>query len=613
MKDFIDYCKVNKAYIGILLMLLYVLPAIINNIPFNDDFSRIDSAVGWDFDGRILSTKLMEVLSLGSSVLYLSPLTTFLAILILSLSGVYFSYKLGVKKIIATNLIPLSIIIPPFFLNRINYQFDFLPMSCAFSLAIISAIYFAFSKHGIKDHALLFLMLVASSLFYQADINAFYIVFVFCLYVKLKNEKLSKILTIAILGFIISLLALYVSNLIASLYVKANANSNKGMLSLSQLPEMIDNYIIYLKYSLDMYRSNYGIVCAVSGLISLVVLFAKSNNVQRLLMPVLIISMLFFISGPLIFFTPPSLGGRVMISFSAIYLCLAYSLFMVINRYTICIASVFVFTHYIQAYTAFNIQKTQYELDMNVFTSYVTSINKIDSTIKSVNIVGNPPFAKITNNTSKSFPVTNTKYDIFFHRYTKLWNMRSLFTRFGLDLNYTKNQVATKEELSDCGNVVEFNQLYNVLVKGQTVIFDFNKSCPQQAKIILSNNVAKIRNIINGDVSGGLKIMSITSQKISLLHNVIFEFNESLYQESNNADDSLCIRYYEKGENKFAFDNVNINKQIKIGGSYYIISSMSNFHLNKVSRIEIGLCRSGSQEKMVGYDVKIDQVKESVG
>lgn len=584
-------------------MLLYVLPAITNNIPFNDDFSRIDYAMGWDFDGRILSTKLMEVLSLGSRVLYLSPLTTFLAILILSLSGFYFSYKLGVKNIIATNLIPLAIIIPPFFLNRINYQFDFLPMSCAFSLAIISAIYFAFSRHGIKDHALLFLMLLASSLFYQADINAFYIVFLFCLYVKLRNEKLSKILTIAILGFIISLLALYASSLIASLYVKANANSNKVMLSLSQLPEIIDNYITYLKYSLDMYKSNYGIVCAVSGLMSLVALFLKSNNVQKLALPVLIISMLFFISGPLIFFTPPSLGGRVMISFSAIYLCLAYSLFMVINRYTICIASVFVFTHYIQAYTAFNIQKTQYELDMNVFTSYVTSINKIDSTIKSVNIVGNPPFAKITNNTSKSFPVTNTKYDIFFHRYTKLWNMRSLFTRFGLDLNYTKNQVATKEELSDCGNVVEFNQLYNVLVKGQTVIFDFNKSCPQQAKSILSNNASKVRKVINGDVIGGLKLRSITSQQISLLNNVIFEFNESLYKESKNGEDKICINYYEKGKSEFLSGDRNINQQVRIGDSYYLLSSVDNLPLDMIDKIEIALCRSDSRKNISGYNI----------
>lgn len=607
MKDFFTYCKINKIYICIGLMLLYIFPTISNNIPFNDDFVRINYAIDWSHDGRVLSSILMKMISIGDTVLYLSPLTAFISIILISISCFYFSYKLNVRNIFAINLIPLGALITPFFLNRINYQFDFLPMTCAFSLAITSATYFAYNKINIKNCFLLFVMLLALMLFYQADINCFYIIFLFCLYIRLKEETFKNIFKIALIGFLISIFSIFLGKVISSHYIKPGGNSYLTMLSIKQINIIVENYTIYFRYWFNMYnKSIYGFICGIAAFTSLIILFTKSTKKQKIVFPILIFSFFFFISGPLIFFNPPVLGGRILISFSAIYLCLFYSLFLLKNKYTFGLIFITLFCHYVQAYCAFNIQREQYELDMNIYTSYVRSINNVDTKITSVNIIGEPPFAEITNNTSKSFPVTSTHYDIFFHRYTRLWNMNGLFTKYGLVIHppILDRQLASNEELADCRNIVEFNRLYNVLVKFETIIFDFNKTCPTEAKYILNQLDSKNKIIFNKKLKGNFELISLIPYRVSLLDNVILEFNESLLNEAQSGDDYFYVHFFEEGKEEFLHSGKLINEQVKIGNKYYILSPINGTTLDKINKINFGFYNT--QTKIISSEFSIN-------
>lgn len=610
MKAFLAYCKQHKIYICIGLMLLYVLPAVVNNIPFNDDFGRIDYAGGWDHDGRLLSTILMKFISLGSSILYLAPLTTFISILLISISGFYFCYKLKVNSVFKVNVIALGALIPPFFLNRINYQFDFLPMTCAFSLAIFSAVYFVFNfnKAKIKSCTLLFIMLFSLMLFYQSDINAFFILFLFLLYIRLKNESIKNIFFIVLTGFFISCIALYVAHVLSSFYIKPGNNSYKTMISLFDFKSLTDNYMRYFNYSFGMYRSIYGVICGVIALLSGIFLFLKSTRLQKILFPFLIILILFFICGPLMFFNPPSIGGRIMIAFSAIYLCVLYSIFLFTNIYTIILVCIGLFVHFAQAYCAFNVQKTQYELDMNIFTSYVASINRINTKISSVDVIGNPPFAKITNNTSKAFPVTDIRHDIFFHRYTRLWTISFFFSKFGLNIkSYLSKTNISKQELSDCNNIVEFNQLYNVLVKDQTVIFDFDKSCPTQAKYIFDGLDSNKTMMINKALKNKLNLISLTPYRVSLVNNLIFEFNQSLYDEAQKDDNVFYIHFHEKDKDGFINGDRGLNQQVKIGDRYYLLTSTKEVPFDKIDTIRFGFYNSNTKQNSASFEIKLNQ------
>lgn len=606
MKNFLIYCKLSKIYICIGLMLLYIFPTISNNIPFNDDFLRINYAFGWDHDGRVLSSILMKMISIGNKVLYLSPLTAFISIILISISCFYFSYKLNVRNIIAINLIPLGALITPFFLNRINYQFDFLPMTCAFSLAITSATYFVYNKINIKNCFLLFVMLLALMLFYQADINCFYIIFLFCLYIRLKKETFNNIFKIALIGFLISFLSIFLGKLFSSFYIKPGNNSYLTMLSIKQINIIVENYTIYFRYWFNMYnKSVYGFICAIAAFSSLIILFIKSTKKQKIVFPILIFSLLFFISGPLIFFNPPAVGGRILISFSAIYLCLFYCLFLLKNKYAFGLIFITLFCHYIQAYCAFNIQREQYELDMNIYTSYVRSINNVNTKITNVNIIGEPPFAEITKNTSQSFPVTMAYHDIFFHRYTRLWNMNGIFTKYGLVINppIFDRQIVSNEELADCKNIVEFNQLYNVLVKFETIIFDFNKTCPTEAKYILNQLDSKNKIMFDKKLKGNLELISLIPYRVSLLDNVIFEFNESLLNVAQSDDNYFFIHFFEKGKEEYINNGKLLNEQIKIGDKYYFLSPINGATWDKIEKINFGFYNTETKNTSAEFSI----------
>ena len=135
----------NKWFILIVIALsvLYVLPIILANTYYIDDMNRTVAGYNWDHDGRFVSSKLMNVLSFQSEVVYsLYPYSQMISAVLLSLSGFIICYTIGIRN--KTLLIIGSLLLTtcPFLLEILSYRFDCLPISLSVLLVTIPFIFY---------------------------------------------------------------------------------------------------------------------------------------------------------------------------------------------------------------------------------------------------------------------------------------------------------------------------------------------------------------------------------------------------------------------------------------------------------------------------------------
>lgn len=120
---------------------VYVLPLLLADRPYQDDLARgLYGSTGWDGDGRPLVTVLMQFLcGGGEGVVNLAPLPLILAVLTLCLALVLYAREtlpdcLG-RPLTAPVL--LLVLLNPFAMANLSYQFDSFSMFFALSLAFV--------------------------------------------------------------------------------------------------------------------------------------------------------------------------------------------------------------------------------------------------------------------------------------------------------------------------------------------------------------------------------------------------------------------------------------------------------------------------------------------
>ncbi|HHT3208480.1 TPA: glucosyltransferase domain-containing protein, partial [Enterobacter hormaechei] len=119
--------------------LVYILPIIIAGRMFNDDIGRAtEGYTKWGVNGRPLSDWIMEGLSFGFPISNLSPFTIIIALLITVLCGALLAEHFGVEDKAKRNILALSFIISPFYLENLSYQFDSLPMALSLLFASLA-------------------------------------------------------------------------------------------------------------------------------------------------------------------------------------------------------------------------------------------------------------------------------------------------------------------------------------------------------------------------------------------------------------------------------------------------------------------------------------------
>lgn len=119
------------------LSLLYVVPLVLANYDYLDDFGRNDAGYGWQHDGRFLATLAGNIWSLNSFIVSVFPFTLILSSFILGCAGFLLTGILGIEKDKKIKWASLLIITAPVFLGNLVFKFDILPMALSLLTIVI--------------------------------------------------------------------------------------------------------------------------------------------------------------------------------------------------------------------------------------------------------------------------------------------------------------------------------------------------------------------------------------------------------------------------------------------------------------------------------------------
>jgi hypothetical protein len=155
------------------IALLFVYPIIHADFYFRDDFTRaMEGYALWEDSGRPLASIVQLLLSASKSnaLLDVAPLTQIFAALLLALSAFQFNEYL--KREYQQGLVFASVlfIVNPFFLYNLSYRYDAFSMTLGIFFTVLAFCLPLKSRIGSKNSILL---LIASLLLYQSDINLF--------------------------------------------------------------------------------------------------------------------------------------------------------------------------------------------------------------------------------------------------------------------------------------------------------------------------------------------------------------------------------------------------------------------------------------------------------
>lgn len=158
------------------LTFIYVLPMLIANCPYNDDYCRILTGNSWDDDGRLLPSAIIRFLVHSTTIYDPAPLPLILSIPIFTLGGFLIKKSfIDVDSPYISAVLAFGFIINPFLSRLFVYQLDSLGLAISLVLLIIP---FALNipeknRKRISYHAVCALCIFLSMNSYQASLGFF--------------------------------------------------------------------------------------------------------------------------------------------------------------------------------------------------------------------------------------------------------------------------------------------------------------------------------------------------------------------------------------------------------------------------------------------------------
>ncbi|KAA0260082.1 MULTISPECIES: glucosyltransferase domain-containing protein [Enterobacterales] len=401
--------KINKPnasiYFFIVFSFLFYLPIVAPGVFYRDDIIRsIENFTGWGgLGGRPGGDYIWKILTLGDIAPIISPMTGIISILLLSYS-VYFLYEKTCNYIGGcSKLIFLPLIISPFLLQNMSYQYDNIIMILPLSLCYIST--GLLFRKNISSWVFYSISLFVSLSCYQMVINAYIVMLLFFMFVTFEKEGEinKKTIKYAFITYL-STAILYKFIIIDNFTPKSRSGH------INTINELVGN----ISKSIDSIHSAiHGIqlyALIISFLISLVLILLIGVR-KKLVMSLVIlyISSLLFILGPVIFLTEGVTTPRQFMSFgSVVFFSLFASRYFVNVKYLYVLISIaYIYPSYLTSYkySASLINQYNYEnkmafsIAMNLSekinakdTVYVQGFFKYTPQVK--NIVNNDTFIK---------------------------------------------------------------------------------------------------------------------------------------------------------------------------------------------------------------------------
>ena len=174
LEELNDLLRDKKSlYITLVLSVVYIIPLLIANYDYLDDYGRNLYGYGWQHDGRFISTVLSKIWSLNNANLSIFPFSLIISALILGFTGYILTYlfKLEINRTI--KLTSLLIITMPTFLGNLVFKFDCLPMSLSLLVIVFP---FLFYNSSLKFFILSVLGIFLSLGLYQSSATCYFIV-----------------------------------------------------------------------------------------------------------------------------------------------------------------------------------------------------------------------------------------------------------------------------------------------------------------------------------------------------------------------------------------------------------------------------------------------------
>lgn len=143
MKEFKKVFSDSKSYkITLILSVIYVLPLVIADYDYLDDYRRNLYGYGWQHDGRFIATLLSQIWSLNSLNFSIFPFSTILSALILGFTGYLLTYLFNIEKDKTIKWSSLLIVTMPTFLGNLVFKFDCLPMSLSLLVVVLPYLFY---------------------------------------------------------------------------------------------------------------------------------------------------------------------------------------------------------------------------------------------------------------------------------------------------------------------------------------------------------------------------------------------------------------------------------------------------------------------------------------
>ena len=182
-----EYSGNQKFLIILGFCLIFILSLVIANVPYMDDYTRMDNGLGqWEYEGRPLTTLLVALLNFSINPVYnIGPIPLIFGTIFFAYTVHYATNKMDIKKNIV-NVLPFTLLAcNPFFIQNLSYQFDSIGNMFSIGLVLISFFYSSSSK--IKTYLVQLFSLVAVSALYQPSSNIYIGLFVINLLYQFKH------------------------------------------------------------------------------------------------------------------------------------------------------------------------------------------------------------------------------------------------------------------------------------------------------------------------------------------------------------------------------------------------------------------------------------------
>lgn len=296
-----------------IIPVVFYLPVTTSDVLYRDDIIRsINNFTGWWWMGRPASDYLWRVISIGDIAPIMQPLPGLMSISALAMSVyvLYISYEKFAGSCSYIYFTPL--LISPYLLQNMSYQYDNITMFLPLSLSYLSAA-FLFREKWYSWFALSVFIFVSLS-FYQMVVNVFVVISLFYITTYIiKNNSLPINNTIFIaISFLVALI-LY-KLLVIDIFVTSTKTQMVG--SFGEVLENISKSITKIKMAFSKTEEIMLAALAIFSFTS--VLSMRISHVNKIVLALLLIIATQFVYGPFILLTIGVVDARQFMSFGAI-------------------------------------------------------------------------------------------------------------------------------------------------------------------------------------------------------------------------------------------------------------------------------------------------------